>query len=94
MIGVVLKYIDELDKHIVELNDEIDNNMSDHEKAQAALLDSIPGIGADSAKTILFITIIGTNMSRFPTACHLCSWAGFFRMPLGRCGGSVFQRKE
>ena len=71
MIGVVLKYIDELDKHIVELNDEIDNNMSDHEKAQAALLDSIPGIGADSAKTILSITIIGTDMSRLPTACHL-----------------------
>ena len=92
MIGVVLKYIDELDKHIVELNDEIDNNMSDHEKAQAALLDSIPGIGADSAKTIL--SIIGTDMSCFSTACHLCSQAGFFRMPLGRCGGSVFQRKE
>lgn len=74
MIGVVLKHIDELDKHIAELNDEIDNNMSEHDKAQAALLDSIPGIGADSAKTIL--SIIGTDMSRFPTACHLCSWAG------------------
>ena len=74
MIGVVLKHIDELDKHIAELNDEIDNNMSSHEKAQAELLDSIPGIGADSAKTIL--SIIGTDMSRFPTARHLCSWAG------------------
>jgi len=48
--------------------------MSEHDKAQAALLDSIPGIGADSAKTIL--SIIGTDMSHFPTACHLCSWAG------------------
>lgn len=43
-------------------------------KPQAALLDSIPGIGADSTKTIL--SIIGTNISRFPTNQHLCSWAG------------------
>lgn len=44
-------------------------------KPQAALLDSIPGIGADSTKTIL--SIIGTNIiSRFPTNRHLCSWAG------------------
>ena len=64
MIGVVLKHIDELD-------DEIDNNMSDGDKARTALLDSIPGIASDSAKTIL--AIIGTDMSRFPSANHLCS---------------------
>ncbi len=74
MIGVVLKHIDELDKHIAELNDEIDNNMSDGEKARVAQLDSIPGIAPDSAKTIL--SIIGTDMNRFPSANHLCSWAG------------------
>lgn len=74
MIGVVLKHIDELDRHIAELDDEIDNNMSDGDKTQADLLDEIPGIGSDSAKTIL--SIIGTDMSRFPSANHLCSWAG------------------
>ena len=74
MIGVVLKHIDELDKHIAELNDEIDNNMSDGDKARVAQLDSIPGIAPDSAKTIL--SIIGTDMNRFPSANHLCSWAG------------------
>ena len=74
MIGVVLKHIDELDKHIAELDDEIDRNMSDGDKARVAQLDSIPGIAEDSAKTIL--AIIGTDMSRFPSANHLCSWAG------------------
>lgn len=74
MIGVLLQHIDDLDKYIAELDDEIDDNMSDGDKAHAAELDSIPGIGQDSAKTIL--AIIGTDMSRFPTAAHLCSWAG------------------
>ena len=74
MIAVVLKHIDELDKHIAELDDEIDHNMSDEDNARVAQLDSIPGIAQDSAKTIL--AIIGTDMSRFPSANHLCSWAG------------------
>lgn len=74
MIGVLLQHIDDLDKYIAELDDEIDDNMSDGDKTHAAELDSIPGIGPDSAKTIL--AIIGTDMSRFPTAAHLCSWAG------------------
>ena len=74
MIGVVLRHIDELDRHITELDDEIDNNMNDGEKAKVELLDDIPGVGPDSAKTIL--SIIGTDMSRFPSANHLCSWAG------------------
>ena len=74
MIGVVLRHIDELDRHIAELDDEIDNNMGDGDKARIELLDGIPGIGPDSAKTIL--SIIGTDMSRFPSANHLCSWAG------------------
>ena len=74
MIGVVLKHIDELNKYIAELDDEIDGNMSDGDKARVAQLDDIPGIASDSAKTIL--AIIGTDMSRFPSANHLCSWAG------------------
>lgn len=74
MIGVVLKHIDELNKYIAELNDEIDGNMSDGDKARVAQLDDIPGIASDSAKTIL--AIIGTDMSRFPSANHLCSWVG------------------
>jgi len=38
------------------------------------LLDTIPGIDRTSAKAIL--AEIGTDMSRFPSAGHLASWAG------------------
>ena len=37
-------------------------------------LEEIPGIGKVSAQAI--IAVIGTDMSRFPTDCHLSSWAG------------------
>lgn len=38
------------------------------------LLDSIPGVGKRTAEQI--IAEVGTDMSRFPTPGHLCSWAG------------------
>jgi transposase len=40
----------------------------------AARLDEIPGISAELARSI--IAEIGLDMSRFPTAAHLVSWAG------------------
>ena len=41
----------------------------------AARLDEIPGIGPVAAAII--IAEVGVDMSRFPTAGHLCSWAKF-----------------
>jgi transposase len=38
------------------------------------LLDSIPGIARQSAQ--LLLAEIGSDMRRFPTAAHLCKWAG------------------
>lgn len=43
-------------------------------KDAAALLDTIPGINQRAAEGIL--AEIGTDMSRFPSAGHLSSWAG------------------
>jgi transposase len=43
-------------------------------EAELTILDSIPGIGRWSAEIIL--AEIGPDMSRFPTAGHLASWAG------------------
>jgi len=40
----------------------------------AARLDEIPGISAELARSIISGT--GLDMSRFPTAAHLVSWAG------------------
>jgi transposase len=38
------------------------------------LLDTIPGIARQSAQ--LLLAEIGSNMQRFPSAAHLCKWAG------------------
>lgn len=74
MMQVMLKHIDELASHIKELDDNIDRHMKDDEKAAAARIQEITGIGNTSAEVI--ISVIGTDMSRFPTDAHLSSWAG------------------
>jgi transposase len=38
------------------------------------LLDTIPGVARQSAE--LLLAEVGTDMQRFPTAAHLCKWAG------------------
>ena len=74
MMRTLLEHLDELDAHIKELDDEIDDFMKPEEKQAAAMLQDIPGIGITSAQAI--ISVIGTDMSRFPTDGHLCAWAG------------------
>ena len=69
----VIKHIDELTKRIEEMDKIIDNYMEEYEKNKKKL-EKIPGIGKRSAEIIL--AEIGQDMSRFPTAGHLCSWAG------------------
>ena len=70
----MMTHIDELAKHIKSLDDEIDRNMKDEEKIAAATIQELPGIGNTSAETV--ISVIGTDMSRFPTDRHISSWAG------------------
>lgn len=70
----LLSHLDELNEHIKNLNDEIDNFMKPEEQAAAAKIQDIPGIGHTSAQAI--ISVIGTDMSRFPTDKHISSWAG------------------
>ncbi len=74
MLQVMLEHIDELSKHIRALDDDIDRHMKDEEKIASARIQNIPGIGNTSAETI--ISVIGTDMSRFPTDAHISSWAG------------------
>ncbi len=74
MPRTMLAHIDELASHIKELDDEIDRNMKDEEKIAAATIQEIPGIGNTSAEVV--ISVIGTDMSRFPTDGHISSWAG------------------
>lgn len=74
MLKELLKHIEELDLHIRNLDEEIDNNMNADQRAAVKAVDEVTGIAPDSAKAI--ISVIGTDMSRFPSDAHLCSWAG------------------
>lgn len=74
MMRVLLNHLDELNAHIHELDDDIDNFMKPEEKQAAEAIQEIPGIGKTSAQAI--ISVIGTDMGRFPTDGHIASWAG------------------
>ena len=74
MIRELLKHIDELERHIKNLSDDIDRFMDSGEKAAVKAIEEVPGIGKASAEAI--ISVIGTDMSRFPTDRHISKWAG------------------
>jgi transposase len=74
MMKELLAHLDELNLHIKNLDDEIDNFMKPDEKDASISLQSIPGIGSTSAQAV--VSVIGTDMERFPNAAHLASWAG------------------
>ena len=62
-----------IDEAIARLDREIEERTSPFHEA-LELIDTIPGVGRQSAEQI--VAEIGTDMSRFPTAAHLASWAG------------------
>ena len=74
MMRILLNHLDELNRHIQELDDDIDHFMKPEEKQAAAAIQDIPGIGETSAQAI--ISVIGTDMGRFPTDGHIAAWAG------------------
>lgn len=74
VMRMVIAHIDELDGKIRELDKIIDGLLSLEQQAAVKALTAMPGIKETAAKNI--IAVIGTDMSRFPTPQHLCSWAG------------------
>ena len=74
MMKELLTHLDELNIHIRNLDDEIDNFMKPEEKQAAEAIHDVTGIGNTSAQAI--ISVIGTDMGRFPTDAHISSWAG------------------
>jgi transposase len=68
----MLNHIDQLSALITVLDTEIEARMGQEVELVEAL-DGITGVGKISAQTI--IAEIGTDMSRFPSAKNLASWA-------------------
>lgn len=68
-----LSLIETLEKTIAAIEKQIDAALAPFHDA-VERLQTIPGVGLTAARTI--IAEIGLDMSRFPTASHLRSWAG------------------
>jgi transposase len=78
LLQELLHHYDHLDEAIARTTTEMDRQL--HESPDPLLpqavdlLQTIPGVGARVAETL--VSEIGTDMTLFPTAGHLASWAG------------------
>jgi transposase len=73
LLKMQLAHLADLQANVREVEEEIHDDFSQFE-GPVGLLDSIPGIDQTAAYAIL--AEIGKDMSAFPTAQHICSWAG------------------
>ena len=73
VVGAILAHIDFLDEQIMLLSDAIAEKIVPFETA-VELLCTIPGVQRRTAAVM--IAEIGADMSVFPSAGHLASWAG------------------
>ena len=73
LVGAILAHLDFLDEQIERLSEAIGEALAPF-AAALELLCSIPGVQQRSAENVL--AEIGLDMSRFPSAGHLASWAG------------------
>jgi len=78
IVGAILAHLDFLDEQIEGLSDAIEEALSPFAGA-LGLTGTIPGVARRTGEVLL--AEIGTDMSRFPSAGHLASWAG-------RCPGN------
>jgi transposase len=72
ILAMMLDSIDQLTAQIAVLSQKIEAMCAPYER-QIAQLDTTPGFGVITAQDL--IAEIGTDMSVFPTAGHLASWA-------------------
>jgi transposase len=70
----MLTHIDAINADIAAVEERIDQLVAPFATA-VARLDDIPGVAVTAAHAIL--AEIGADMTRFPTAAHLASWAKF-----------------
>jgi transposase len=94
LAGSILHRLDLVEQALAELDQVIAAECQPWAH-QIDLLQTIPGVGEKVAQVIVAET--GADMSRFPSAAHLCSWAGLVpglhesagkRTPTGRRRGN------
>jgi transposase len=73
LVGLALEHLEHLEGAITALDAEIERVMIPFAEARARL-ETIPGVAKRAAECI--IAEIGVDMTVFPTASHLASWAG------------------
>jgi len=86
----LLEQLDFLDRQVAEYEARIAASMHGHRDLLARLC-TIPTVDLITAWTLL--AEIGTDMSRFPTAAHLCSWVGAVSGQQRECGQAI-QRQD
>ena len=75
MLQQLLAHLSHLDQQLGEFDARIEAKMAPFvDDALVEKLDAIPGVNRTTIENV--IAEIGTDMSRFPTASHLASWAG------------------
>ena len=84
-----LAHIDEIQTHKKSVEEEI-RRLAEPYSYQLSLLRTIPGFSADPMTAITVIAEIGAEMSVFPSAKHLVSWAGCCPRP---CSSWAYPRR-
>jgi transposase len=74
IIGAILAHLDFLDEQIDRLSDAIEAELGPTGLAGVALAATMTGVAERTAEVM--VAEIGTDMSVFPSAGHLASWAG------------------
>jgi transposase len=74
LLTKMLARIDAIDADIAEVETRIEEQIAPS-AAVVARLHTIPGVGVTTAQVI--IAEVGLDMTRFPTAAQLASWANF-----------------
>ena len=73
LLRTQLRHLGYLEAEIERLDEEVARRLRPFERIVESV-DTIPGVGRRTAEAIM--AEIGVDMSRFPTAGHLASWAG------------------